>query len=146
MGQGLAWEQLSDGMSNTSLAKPHGVRKFIIAIDHMQISAPFCFGCGRHIEKSFAKSEPHSIQLLLHCCVSEFWSHCKVLQELADSRLSFLRRMVESIDSHGAEQEEVGFHRNFRWVSLGLVQAEVTQQRGNAGRAAGAGSMRNGAI
>ena len=85
----------------------------VMPIDHMQISAPFRSGCRRHIERSFARSEPHSIQLLLHCCVSEFWSHCKVLQELGDSRLSFLRRMVESIDSHGAEQEEVGFHRNF---------------------------------
>ena len=84
----------------------------------MQISAPFCFGCGRHIERSFAGSEPHSIQVRLHCRVSEFWSHCNVLQELGDSRLSFLRHMAESIDSHGAEQEEVGFHRHSRWLSL----------------------------
>ena len=63
------------------------------AIDHMQISAPFCFGCGRHIERSFAGSEPHSVQVRLHCRVSEFWSHCNVLQELGDSRLSFLRHM-----------------------------------------------------
>ena len=113
----------------------------------MQISAPFCFGCGRHIERSFAGSEPHSIQLLLHCCVSEFWSHCRVLTELADSRLSFLRCMAESIDSHGAEQVEVGFHRNIRWLSLlfKLID-EATQRLGNAGRAAGSGSMRNGAI
>ena len=63
------------------------------SIDHniMQISAPFCFGCGRHMERSFAGQEPHSIQVRLHCSVSEFWSHCNVLQELADSGLSFLR-------------------------------------------------------
>ena len=87
-------------------------------IDHMQISAPFCFGCGRHIERSFAGSELHSVQVRLHCRVSEFWSNCNVLQELGDSRLSFLRHMAESIDSQGAEQEEVGFHRHFRWLSL----------------------------
>ena len=85
----------------------------VLAIDHMQISVPLCFGCGRHIERSFARSEPHLIQLLLHCCVLEFWSHYKILQELGDSRLSFLRRIAESIESYGAEQEEVGFHRNF---------------------------------
>ena len=88
------------------------------AIDHMQISAPFCFGCGRHIERGFAGSETQSIQVRLHCRVSEFWSHCNVLQELGDSRLSFLRHMAESIDSQGAEQEEVGFHRHSRWLSL----------------------------
>ena len=48
----------------------------------------------------------------------EFWSHGNVLQELGDSRLSFLRHMAESIDSQGAEQEEVGFHRHSRWLSL----------------------------
>ena len=89
-----------------------------LLIDHMQISAPFCFGCGRHIERGFAGSEPHSIQVRLHCRVSEFWSHCNVLQELRDSRLSFLRHMAESIDSQGAEQEEVGFHSHSRWLSL----------------------------
>ena len=60
----------------------------------------------------------HSIQVRLHCCVSEFWSHCNVLQELGESRFSFLRHMAESIDSQGAEQEEVGFHRHSRWLSL----------------------------
>ena len=70
------------------------------------------------IERGFAGSEPHSIQVRLHCRVSEFWSHCNVLQELGDSRLSFLRHMAESIDSQGAEQEEVGFHRHSRWLSL----------------------------
>ena len=75
----------------------------------MQISVPFCFGCGRHIERGFAGSETHSIQVRWHCRVSEFWSHCNVLQELGDSRLSFLRHMAESIDSQGAEQEGVGF-------------------------------------
>ena len=55
--------------------------------------------------------------------------------------------MAESIDSQGAEQEEVGFHRHSRWLSLlSQVQAEVTQRRGNTGQAAWAGSMRNGAI
>ena len=114
-------------------------------IDHMQISTPFCFGCGRHIERGFAGSEPHSIQVRLHCRVSEFWSHCNVLQELGDSRLSFLRHMAESIDSQGAEQEGSRFSQTFS-LAFSLVQAEVTQRRGNTGRAAWAGSMRNGAI
>ena len=59
-----------------------------------------CFGRGRHIERSFAGLEPHSIQVRLHCSVSEFWSHCNVLQELGDSGLSFLWQIAESIDSH----------------------------------------------
>ena len=115
-------------------------------IDHMQISAPF-FSAAAAILKEVSLG-PNLIQtnrLLLHGCVSEFWLHWKVLQELGDSRLSFLRCMAESIDSYGAEQEEEDFHKKFS-LAFSLGQAEVTQRRGNAGRPAGAGSMPNGAI
>ena len=53
--------------------------------DHMQMAPPFCFGRGRHLERSFAGQAAYSIQVRLHCCVSEFWSHCEVLHELGDS-------------------------------------------------------------